>query len=419
MNLLYLVHRIPYPPNRGDRIRSYHLLRFLAARHNVHLACLADEPVPAEHKAALAAWCARVAIVPLKGRARWLHAAASLARGRSATAGLFESAELRKVVDAWARDTKFDAAVAFCSSMVPYLHVPALAETPAIVDLVDVDSQKWFDYAAGASPPKRWLFRLEGRRVHRLEVNAARRCRALATVSEAEAKLCREHCAPTPVYGISNGVDLDYFGATPPLAEQAVEPPVAEPQCVFVGALDYRANVDGLAWFCREVWPELRQRYPRASLTAVGRNPIASVRRLAELPGVRVAADVPDVRPYLARATAVVAPLRVARGIQNKVLEALAARRAVVASSGALEGIELEVGRHALQADSPGEWLEALSRVFDEATLRSELGAAGRAFVEAHHSWASRLQPFEDLLPRSIPSYKTAPYEPTAAAASY
>lgn len=394
MKLLYLVHRTPYPPNRGDRIRSYHLLRFLAARHDVWLACLSDEPTPDDHLAVLEAWCERVAVVRLGGASRWLRAAKSLAYGRSASEGLFASTRLKSIIDEWARETSFDAAVAFCSSMAPYLRARSLKDVPAIVDLVDVDSEKWRDYAKTARFGKRQLFALEGRRVGTLEREAALRAAALATVSEAEASLCREDCAPTPVYGISNGVDLDYFGAVPPLSEQSAD----LQECVFVGALDYRANVDGLVWFCREVWPVLRRRHPKATFTAVGRKPAPAVRRLAELPGVSIAADVPDVRPYLARATAVLAPLRVARGIQNKVLEAMAARRPVIASSGALEGIDLEIGRHALRADSPDEWVAALSRLFIDSHLQIDLAAAGRDFVEAHHSWKSRLKPFDDLL---------------------
>lgn len=394
MKLLYLVHRIPYPPNRGDRIRSYHLLRFLAARHNVWLACLSDEPTPDDHLAALEAWCDRVAVIRLGGMSRWLRAAKSLAFGRSASEGLFASTRLSSTIDAWARETKFDAAVAFCSSMVPYLRARSLKNVPAIVDLVDVDSEKWRDYAKTAGLGKRQLFALEGRRVGALEREAASRAAALTTVSDAEASLCRENCAAAPVHGISNGVDLDYFGTVPPLAE----PSANLQECVFVGALDYRANIDGLAWFCREVWPEVRRQHPKATFTAVGRKPSPVVQRLAELPGVSVAGDVPDVRPYLARAAAVAAPLRVARGIQNKVLEAMAARRPVVASSGALEGIDLEIGRHALRADSPDEWVAGLSRLFTDPQLRIDLAAAGRAFIEAHHSWELRLKPFEDLL---------------------
>lgn len=394
MKLLYLVHRIPYPPNRGDRIRSYHLLRHLAARHDVWLACLSDEPTPDDHLAALEAWCERVAVVRLGRTSRWLRATKSLAFGRSASEGLFASPDLKPVIDGWTQAVRFDAAIAFCSSMVPYLRARSLKNVPAVIDLVDVDSEKWRDYAKTAAFGKRQLFALEGRRVGALEHEAARRATALATVSEAEASLCRENCAPTPVHGISNGVDLDYFGAVPPLAERAAD----VQECVFVGALDYRANIDGLVWFCREVWPELRRRHPKATFTAVGRKPAPAVRRLAELPGVSIAADVPDVRPYLARATAVAAPLRVARGIQNKVLEAMAARRPVVASGGALEGIDLEIGRHALQADSSDEWVAALSKLFEDRQLRIDLAAAGRTFVEAHHSWESRLKPFDDLL---------------------
>jgi sugar transferase (PEP-CTERM/EpsH1 system associated) len=317
----------------------------------------------------------------------------SIARGRSASEGLFASRRLAKVVADWARQTRFDAVVAFCSSVVPYLRIPELAGVPALVDLVDVDSQKWLDYASGAGLVRGSLFNLEGRRVRQLEREAARRAGAITLVSEPEAELCRGHCQPTPVMGVPNGVDLDYFGSVEGGATAA-----ASRECVFVGALDYRANIDGLTWFCREVWPTLRQRDPLATLTLVGRNPLPIVKKQAEMPGVSVVGDVPDVRPFLARAAVVVAPLRVARGIQNKVLEAMAARRAVVASSGALEGIELETGRDALRADAPAEWIAAIASLLDDAPRRNRLAEAGRRFVEERHAWDACLGPFEDLL---------------------
>ncbi|MCU0879927.1 MAG: glycosyltransferase, partial [Pirellulaceae bacterium] len=256
--LLYLVHRVPYPPNRGDRIRSYHFLRHLSERFEVSLATLADEPVAAETRRELARLCEQVAIEPL-GRSRWLRAAASLASGRSATEGLFASPALRRTVQSWAANKQFDAALVFCSSMVQYLDCPQLKGVPAVVDLVDVDSQKWFDYGAKTSGTKRMLFDLEGRRLRQLETSLPARARAITLVSEAEANLYRGFCPSDKTVAVPNGVDLDYFRpAQDGNSPWADLPPADRCPIVFVGALDYRANIDAVAWFAAEVWPAVR-----------------------------------------------------------------------------------------------------------------------------------------------------------------
>jgi sugar transferase (PEP-CTERM/EpsH1 system associated) len=391
VNLLYLVHRLPYPPDRGDRIRSWHLLRFLAEHADVDLACLADEPVTDDQRRALAGVCRRVAIAPL-GRMRWWHAAQSLAGGRSATEGLFYNRQLVDALTRWTSDTRYDRVVAFCSSMGPYLDLPLLAGVPKFVDLVDVDSQKWFDYAATAGGLKRLLFALEGRRVRQLETNLAEKADSLFVVSEPEAELLRGFCPAANVQAISNGVDLDYF--TP---SHSVSPSL-HPSLVFVGALDYRANIDGVTWFCHEVWPLVRARYPQATLSLVGRNPLAAVRELALLPGVELVGQVPDIRPFVAAATVAIAPLRVARGIQNKVLEGAAMGKPVISTSAALEGFDLVPGEHVLRADTPCEWLAAISLLFDNPHERDRMAAAGQAFVERHHAWSARLAPLANLL---------------------
>jgi sugar transferase (PEP-CTERM/EpsH1 system associated) len=404
VKLLYLVHRLPYPPDRGDRIRSWHLLRFLAERAEVDVACLADEPVTHEQRRALAGVCRRVAIVPLAGRSRWLHAARSLASGHSATEGLFYSRQLAETVAKWAGETRYDRLVAFCSSMGPYLEAPALGNVPKYVDLVDVDSQKWFDYAARSRGFKRLLFSLEGRRVRRLETQLAGKAEALLVVSEPEANLLRGFCPAANVYAIANGVDLDYFqvcgaGVSPaPRKAGGTPAPQGAHSLVFVGALDYRANIDGVIWFCREVWPKVRTRYPQAVVSLVGRNPVTPVRELASLPGVELVGQVPDVRPFVAAATVAIAPLRVARGLQNKVLEGAAMGKPVISTKGALEGFDLIPGEHVLQADSPEEWLAAISLLFDNPGERQRLAVAGQRFVQRHHTWAARLAPLADLL---------------------
>ncbi len=396
--LLYLVHRLPFPPNRGDRIRSYHFLRYLAERYDVSLATLADEPVSATTRRELDRHCVQVAIEPVT-RSRWLRAAGSLACGRTATEGLFHSPALRRTVRQWASSTRFDAALVFCSSMVQYLDCPDLADVPAVVDLVDVDSQKWFDYAARTSGLKRLLFNLEGRRLRRLEQTLPHRAAAITLVSEAEADLYRGFCPNSRTVAVANGVDLDHF-APPSAAQRSCQQIATEDRCqiVFVGALDYRANIDAVTWFAAEVWPLIRSRLPHLTLGLVGRKPDAAVRRLAETDGIRVFADVPDVRPFLAAADVVVAPLRIARGIQNKVLEAMAMAKPVICSPAALEGLAARPEHHLLVADQPEDWLAAIARVLADEEIASSLGLSARNFVERHHAWDAVLSPLGELL---------------------
>ena len=391
LRILYLVHRVPYPPNRGDRIRSYHLLKFLAARGTVDLATLADEPVSAADRQRLAELCRQVAIVPLSG-GRWLRAAAALGGGKSATEGLFHSAPLRAIVQQWSRENRYDAVVVFCSSMFPYALLPELGEARLLVDLVDVDSQKWFDYADAAGFPRNRLYAWEGRRVRRLECQIVDRADAVMLTSPQEAELLRSFKPTDHAYGVSNGVDLDYYfpGAATDAAARVL--------CVFVGVLDYRANVDGLRWFCSEVWPEVRRQIPDAMFNIVGRRPEAQVTALAKIAGVQVIGEVPDVRPYVAGAEISIAPLRVARGIQNKVLEAMAMGRAVVASPQALEGITHDPGVHAVAARTPDDWVAAIVRLHGDATDRQRLGMAARAMVERCYTWEKCLAPVDDLL---------------------
>jgi sugar transferase (PEP-CTERM/EpsH1 system associated) len=381
---------VPYPPDKGDRIRTFHLLRFLARHAAVHLACLADEPVPAGVAEALGRYCARVAVVRLGGWSRWLRALGSLARGRTITEGAFRAPALHALVRDWAATTPFRAAVASSSGMVPYLQAAGLGAVPAVIDLIDVDSQKWFDYHRASRWPRSWLYHTEGRRLRRLEHGLPSWARAVTLVSEAEADLYRGFCAPGAVHAVTNGVDLAYF--QPPAG------PVSEEGCVFVGALDYRPNVDAAVWFCREVWPEVHRRRPETRLALVGRRPAPAVCRLADVPGVELVGGVPDVRPHLAGAAVAVVPLRIARGLQNKVLEALAMAKAVVASPAALAALGTKPGVHLLAASSPEEWVEAVLRLLGDEHLRRRMGAAGRRYVEQRHDWEHCLEPFRDLL---------------------
>jgi sugar transferase (PEP-CTERM/EpsH1 system associated) len=364
-------------------------MRFLARRADVYLGTLAEEPLEAGSLEALRRLCRCVAIEPL-GKSRWPRAVAGLACGRSATEGLFQSPSLAATLRTWTNEIEFDAVVVFCSSMGQYLNLPGLKDVPAVVDLVDVDSQKFFDYAAATRGPKKWLYRLEGRRLRALECSLAKRAKAVTLVSEAEADLFREICPEGNTLGVSNGVDLDYF--------RPIEAEGRADRCVFVGALDYRPNIECIVWFCEHVWPQVRAARPGATLAVVGRRPDPVVSRLTDMPGVDVIGQVPDVRPHLAEAQVAVAPLRIARGIQNKVLEAMAAGRPVVTSPQALEGLAAEPGVHLVQAESPRQWTDEILHLMTTPTARRHLATAARTYVEHHHSWQACLAPFGDLL---------------------
>lgn len=392
--ILVLAHRFPYPPNRGDRVRTYHLLRFLSERANVDLATLADEPTPPEHHNELAKLCRRLAVRPL-GKGRWFRAARKVLAGRSASEGLFLSDPLRDDIRKWTELTSYDAAVVVCSGMAPYLNDFVQVPKTILVDLVDVDSQKWLDYAATSRQPMRALFCLEGKRLRQLEYALTKRVDAVSLVSEPEATLFRAVCPNDRTWAIANGVDLDYFA---PRAVEEVNESLA-----FIGALDYRANVMGIRWFVKNVWPQLLDVAPQATLRIVGRNPVPEVRQLIQHPGIEVHGDVADVRPYLGEAALAIAPLQVARGIQNKVLEAMAMSKVVVASPQALEGIDARDGVHVCAADQPWQWVEQIRRLWRHPELRTRIGGAGRRFVEESHSWSARLKPLQQLLDLCLP----------------
>jgi len=388
-NVLYLVHRVPYPPNRGDRIRSFHILKYLAERANVYLATLADEQVTPEILRTLRSYCEQLTVEPL-GRARWLNAVASLACGKAATEGLFFNAPLHRAIRQWCEKVQFDAAVVFCSGMFQYVSGPALESVRLTADLVDVDSQKFYDYASAASFVKAWLYQLEAARLRSLEATIARRAETISLVSEAEAALFRDVCPNEKTIAIPNGVDLDYFQPRPGQG-------VAN-QVVFVGALDYPPNIDAMLWLCRSVWPQVKAALPDATLKIVGRNPDPAIQRLAAVVGVQVIGSVPDVRPHMASASVAIAPLRIARGIQNKVLEALAMRLPVVVSPGALEGLALQPGKQVLLARTAEQWIEAVLHLCRNRQAAQELGRAGRQFVESNHDWSSCLSPLAPAL---------------------
>ncbi len=389
--VLMITQRTPFPPDKGDRIRSYHILKYLARRARVDLATLADEPVSRETESALRALASQLEVVPIAPRLRWVRAVASLVHGRSATEGLFASPELSRRLRQLTATTAYDLVLVVCSGMVQFLEGLPLGKARILVDLVDVDSEKWLDYAANSTGWRRLAYGLEGRRVRALEIALAGKCDQIAVVSNAEVECMLAFHATANVVAMANGVDFDFFHPNHASA-------VASDTCVFVGALDYKPNIDAVDWFCRAVWPSVRDASPTAKFTIVGRRPVKSVRQLAEIQGVDVVADVDDVRPWLWKNAVVVAPLRIARGVQNKILEALATGKPVIATPQAIEGLDATIGKHLVAACSPDEWATALINLMHNESDRRQLGASGRALICELRDWSQCLRHLDEIL---------------------
>jgi sugar transferase (PEP-CTERM/EpsH1 system associated) len=394
--LLFLAHRVPYPPNKGDKIRSFHLLERLASRHRVFLGAFADAPEDLEHAGTLAALCEEVRILRLRPRLARLASLQGLLQGQPLTVPYYRCRAMQEWVDQAIAGNAIDRAVVFSSAMAPYLLGKQYQGIRRVVDFVDVDSDKWAQYAQTTRPAVRWIYRRESARLLALERQIAGEFDGSVFVSAAEAALFRR-LAPESAGKVtfaSNGVDTLYFDPALPLPSPY---PEGEKPLVFTGAMDYWPNVDAVCWFAEEILPAVLKAAPDAVFYAVGARPAPAVQRLARLPGVRIPGQVPDVRPYLRHAAAVVAPLRIARGIQNKVLEGMAMARPTVVTPAALEGIEAVADHELLVAADARAFADQVVAALS-ATEASAVGAAARCRVLADFDWNNNLSAFDRLL---------------------
>jgi sugar transferase (PEP-CTERM/EpsH1 system associated) len=395
-NILYLVHRMPYPPNKGDKVRSYHLLRHLQQRHRVFLGTFLDDPEDEAHLPALKALCPDLHVERLNPKLAKVRSLGGLARGEALSLAYYRSAGLQRWVRETAQAHRLDASVVFSSVMAQYAQ-PLRPDLPMLVDFVDVDSAKWAQYAPAHRWPMSWVYRREGDRLLAYETEVARQARQSFFVTPAETDLFLS-LAPglqDRVRPLSNGVDAAFFSPDPgrPSPFGADELPL-----VFTGAMDYWPNIDGVAWFAQDILPRLLRRWPQLRFYIVGRSPAPQVQALAS-DRVVVTGTVPDVRPYLQHAAAVVAPLRVARGIQNKILEAMAMTQPVVTVPSCADAIGAGLGQGLLRADSPEGYEQALHSLLDAAaSTRQALAVAARNFVLQAFSWDAHLAGIDPYL---------------------
>jgi sugar transferase (PEP-CTERM/EpsH1 system associated) len=408
-DLLFLSHRIPYPPDKGDKIRAWHIFQHLARSWRVHLGCLIDDPADWAHVPRLRPLCADLACFGRHPSWRRLRALAHLRPGRPLTLDYFQDPGLQRWVDTTLARGEIAAVFVFCSAMAPYVMRPGVIGSGAMgsgrvacmLDMVDVDSAKWAAYAQQRRWPMRPVWAREARTLLAFERQAARHFDRTLFVSADE---CRHFASLAPesrdrLDWVENGVDLERFS---PRLAFATPFPGDAPAIVFTGRMDYWPNESGALWFAREVMPRLRRGRHPPQFHIVGADPGPPLRRLAGEPDIHVTGRVADTRPYLAHAAAVVAPLGVARGIQNKVLEAMAMGRPVVASTQAFEGVRAQPGRDLLVAADA----EAMARLVSEVLegRHPGLGAAAREAVERGHDWTATLRRLDPLLGATTPS---------------
>jgi sugar transferase (PEP-CTERM/EpsH1 system associated) len=400
MKILFIAHRIPYPPNKGDKIRSFNEIKYLSKRHSISLMCLVDEVGDLTYREDLKKYCEKVEVVFLNKRYARLKSLISLPLGKPLSLWYFFSKTLKQKIHQELKMNSYDLIFVFSSAMAQY--VMSIRHIPKVMDFVDVDSEKWLQYARYTPFPLSAIYKLEGKRLRNYEKLIARQFQQSLFVSESEANLFRSFfgLAETSstssdsipaISAISNGIDYHYFKPMPENREAA--------SLVFTGAMDYLANVDGVLYFRNEILPRIKKEIPQVRFYIVGMNPVQKIRRLEkEDKNIVVTGFVEDTRQYLSKATVFVAPLRIARGIQNKVLEAMAMGIPVVATSMAFDGIKAVPGEALFVEDDPQEFAHKVIQLIKDPLLREKMSLQARETIEKQYDWTQSMNRLEKIL---------------------
>ena len=389
MNILYLCHRFPFPPKRGGKIRPFNMIRHLGEQgHAVTVCSLSRSPQEAAEGQGIAPHCAAFTMGQVREPLQFARMVARLPLPEPSSMGYFYSPDLARQVRALLAGQRWDLIFVHCSSVAQY--VEHVSDVPKILDFGDMDSQKWLDYAKLKPFPLSLGYRLEGLKMLAAEKRLARRFDLCTATTRAEWQTLQGYGTGAATAWFPNGVDAGYF---------CPDDGGHDPETIsFVGRMDYYPNIECMQRFCAQVWPLLRQARPALRLLIVGADPRPEVLALAGLPGVTVTGSVPDVRPHVRRSVVNVAPLAIARGTQNKILEAMAMGVPVVTTRLAAGGVDAEADQHLLVADTPAETVAAILRIVNDPAERARLAQAGRARMLSHHAWPRSMQRLDRLI---------------------
>lgn len=395
MKILYVCHRFPFPPKRGGKIRPFNMIRHLSQRHEVTVASLVRSEAEAAEGQGIAAHCARFLMGRVKNPVQSLRMVARLPTLEPSSMGYFYSPELKRQIDDALRQERFDLVFVHCSSVAQYVaHVDGI---PKVLDFGDMDSQKWLEYARYKPFPLSAGYWLEGAKMERAERRLAGLFDMCTATTRAEWETLEELGAAKATDWFPNGVDSEYFA---PADFRYDEDTIS-----FIGRMDYYPNQECMFDFCANTLPLIRERRPAVKLLIVGADPSPKVRQLGKLPGVTVTGSVPDVRPYVRKSALMIAPLNIARGTQNKILEAMAMGIPVVTSRVAAGGVDAMEDEHFLVAESPEEYAQAVVAIMDDRSLRTRLSHAGRTRMLSHHAWPRSMERLDGIIERCVSEY--------------
>ena len=395
MKILYVCHRFPFPPIRGGKIRPFNMIKHLSQRHEVTVASLVRSPEEAQAGQGLDSYCHDFIMGEVTAAAAWARMIARLPTPEPSSMGYFFAPGLARQIDERLARETFDLVFVHCSSVAQY--VSAVTGIPKILDFGDMDSQKWLEYRRFKPFPLSAGYWLEGHKMKMAEQSLASQFDYCTCTTKAEMETLRGFNVPTSSDWFPNGVDATYFSPT----RASYDPNAIS----FVGRMDYFPNQQAMMFFCNEVLPLIRTRRPAVTLKIIGAEPSREIRRLANRPGVTVTGTVPDVRDHVRESAVSVAPLTIARGTQNKIIECMAMGVPVVSSRAAAGGVDAVPGEHLLVADTPEAYAENILALMTDPRLRQRISDAGRARVESHHNWAASMIRLDQIIEACLADY--------------
>jgi sugar transferase (PEP-CTERM/EpsH1 system associated) len=389
MRIFFVSQRVPFPPDRGDKITTFNEVRHLSrSGHEVHMFCPGEDEDDLKNIPGLLEYAKTATAFPVSPWAARLQALAALVTGKALSVAAYSSGRLHAAIKAKYRELKPDLFIVYSANVAQYAdHFPT---TPRIMQFAELDSRKFEQYAERARIPMKWIYRIERRRFSAYEQRIAHSFSHALVCTAAEKRDFEREIPGAPVTLVANGVDLEYFRP-----RGTAKTPGS---IVFTGVMDYLPNVDAVTWFADEVLPLVQSKIPGASFVICGNRPSPAVQRLADRPGVTVTGRVPDVRPYLDSAEVFVAPMRMARGIQNKVLEALAMGLPCVSSVAAWQGTVVPEGEGLVATDEARDFADKVVALLSDAAYRNDMAKKARAAAESHYSWDVQMQALDRVI---------------------